>query len=137
MTIIQGDPAVAAPSYSPQFEKATFDKVAWRLIPFLFICYIVAFLDRVNVGFAQLQMAPELQFSDAVYGFGAGVFFIGYSAVSHARLGPGTRRGCAHSAGIAASRFIAKKPAHNRVSLLRESDRAAAGKAVAQLGVVD
>jgi MFS family permease len=67
-----------ATNYTPQFEKATFDKAAWRLIPFLFICYIVAFLDRVNVGFAKLQMAPDLQFSDAVYGFGAGVFFIGY-----------------------------------------------------------
>jgi len=63
---------------SPAFEKATFDKVAWRLIPFLFLCYIVAFLDRVNVGFAKLQMAPDLAFSDVVYGFGAGVFFIGY-----------------------------------------------------------
>ncbi|MDG4475471.1 MFS transporter [Thiovibrio frasassiensis] len=63
---------------SPQFEKATFDKVAWRLIPLLFCCYIVAFLDRVNIGFAKLQMAPELGFSDAVYGFGAGIFFIGY-----------------------------------------------------------
>jgi MFS family permease len=60
------------------FEKATYDKVAWRLIPFLFICYVVAFLDRVNVGFAKLQMAPDLQFSDVVYGFGAGIFFIGY-----------------------------------------------------------
>ena len=63
---------------SPQFEKATYDKVAWRLIPFLFICYVVAFLDRVNVGFAKLQMAPDLAFSDTVYGFGAGIFFIGY-----------------------------------------------------------
>ena len=69
---------MAAADYTAQFEKATFDKVAWRLIPFLFICYIVAFLDRVNVGFAKLQMAPELQFSDAIYGFGAGIFFIGY-----------------------------------------------------------
>jgi MFS family permease len=69
---------VPAVNFSPQFEKATFDKVAWRLIPFLFLCYIVAFLDRVNVGFAKLQMAPDLQFSDAIYGFGAGVFFIGY-----------------------------------------------------------
>ena len=65
-------------NYSPEFEKATFDKIAWRLIPFLFICYIVAFLDRVNVGFAKLQMAGDLKFSDAAYGFGAGVFFIGY-----------------------------------------------------------
>jgi MFS family permease len=61
-----------------EFEKATFDKVASHLVPFLFICYIVAFLDRVNVGFAKLQMAGDLHFSDAVYGFGAGIFFIGY-----------------------------------------------------------
>ena len=60
------------------FEKATFDKVAAKLIPFLFVCYIVAFLDRVNVGFAKLQMAGDLNFSDAIYGFGAGIFFIGY-----------------------------------------------------------
>ncbi len=48
------------------------------MIPLLFSCYIVAFLDRVNVGFAKLQMAGDLHFSDAVYGFGAGIFFIGY-----------------------------------------------------------
>jgi MFS family permease len=63
---------------SPEFEKATYFKVACRLIPFLFLCYIVAFLDRVNVGFAKLQMAGDLGYSDAMYGFGAGVFFIGY-----------------------------------------------------------
>jgi MFS family permease len=62
----------------PLDEHATYAKVTWRLIPFLFLCYIVAFLDRVNVGFAKLQMAPDLGFSDAVYGFGAGIFFIGY-----------------------------------------------------------
>jgi MFS family permease len=59
-------------------EQATFAKVARRLIPLLFLGYIVAFLDRVNVGFAKLQMAGDLAFSDAVYGFGAGIFFIGY-----------------------------------------------------------
>jgi MFS family permease len=59
-------------------EQATFAKVAKRLVPLLFLGYIVAFLDRVNVGFAKLQMAGDLQFSDAVYGFGAGIFFIGY-----------------------------------------------------------
>ena len=63
---------------SSEFESATYGKVASRLIPFLFLCYIVAFLDRVNVGFAKLQMAGDLKFSDAVYGFGAGIFFIGY-----------------------------------------------------------
>src|SRR5262245_54868418 len=61
-----------------QFEEATYKKVVFRLIPFLFLCYIVAFLDRVNVGFAKLQMASDLQFSDLVYGVGAGIFFIGY-----------------------------------------------------------
>ncbi|HWA14697.1 MAG TPA: MFS transporter, partial [Burkholderiales bacterium] len=54
-----------ATTITPEFEKATYDKIAWRLIPFLFLCYVVAFLDRVNVGFAKLQMAPDLQFSDA------------------------------------------------------------------------
>ncbi|MFO1319811.1 MAG: MFS transporter [Burkholderiales bacterium] len=69
---------MANATVSPEFEEATFKKVGARLIPFLFACYIVAFLDRVNVGFAKLQMAPDLKFSDAVYGFGAGIFFIGY-----------------------------------------------------------
>jgi sugar phosphate permease len=59
------------------FEEATYLKVTWRLIPLLLLCYIVAYLDRVNVGFAKLQMAGELGFSDAVYGLGAGMFFIG------------------------------------------------------------
>jgi len=63
---------------TPQFEEATYKKAASRLIPFLFLCYIIAFLDRVNVGFAKLQMAGDLKYSDAIYGFGAGIFFIGY-----------------------------------------------------------
>lgn len=61
-----------------QLLDATFNKVAWRLLPFLFVCYFFAYLDRVNVGFAKLQMLSDLAFSDAVYGLGAGVFFIGY-----------------------------------------------------------
>jgi D-galactonate transporter len=60
------------------FESATYAKVGWRLIPFLMLLYFVAYLDRVNVGFAQLQMKSDLGFSDAVYGFGAGIFFLGY-----------------------------------------------------------
>jgi D-galactonate transporter len=59
-------------------EEAIYRKVGWRLIPFLFLCYIVAYLDRVNVGFAKLQMLTDLKFSEATYGLGAGIFFIGY-----------------------------------------------------------
>jgi D-galactonate transporter len=60
------------------FETATYAKVTWRLLPFLFICYVAAYLDRVNVGFAKLQMLSDLKFSESVYGLGAGIFFIGY-----------------------------------------------------------
>ncbi|MBB4844957.1 D-galactonate transporter [Paucibacter oligotrophus] len=59
-------------------EERSYRKVAWRLIPFLFLCYVLAYLDRVNVGFAKLQMLSDLKFSDTVYGLGAGIFFIGY-----------------------------------------------------------
>jgi MFS family permease len=63
---------------SVEFENATYAKVARRILPLLFAGYFLAILDRVNVGFAKLQMASELGLSDAVYGFGAGVFFVGY-----------------------------------------------------------
>jgi len=62
----------------PPSETLLYNRIFWRIIPFLFLCYVTAFLDRVNVGFAKLQMAEHLGFSDAVYGFGAGIFFIGY-----------------------------------------------------------
>lgn len=55
-----------------------YSKVTWRLLPFLFLCYVFAYLDRVNVGFAKLQMMNDLGLSEAVYGMGAGVFFAGY-----------------------------------------------------------
>ncbi len=54
-----------------------FSKVAWRLIPYLFLLYILAYLDRVNVGFAALQMQHDLGLSNTVYGAGAGIFFLG------------------------------------------------------------
>lgn len=49
-----------------------------RLIPSMFLLYIVVYLDRINIGFAALQMNRDLGFGDAVYGLGAGIFFIGY-----------------------------------------------------------
>jgi ACS family tartrate transporter-like MFS transporter len=58
--------------------RAVIRKVSVRLLPFLFTLYVVAYLDRVNVGFAALQMKSALRFSDSVYGFGAGIFFVGY-----------------------------------------------------------
>src|ERR1700722_19579248 len=53
-------------------------KVAWRLIPFLGLLYLLAFLDRVNVGFAALTMNADLKFSASTFGTGAGIFFLGY-----------------------------------------------------------
>ena len=60
-------------------QAQVYRRVSLRLIPFLFICYVAAYLDRINIGFAQLQMKADLGFSDAVYGLGAGIFFFGYA----------------------------------------------------------
>ncbi|WP_244850851.1 MFS transporter [Caballeronia sp. SL2Y3] len=60
------------------FEAKTYAKVGRRLIPFLMLCYLGAYLDRVNVGFAKLQMLNDLRFSETIYGVGAGIFFLGY-----------------------------------------------------------
>ncbi len=65
-------------SLTSPLEKRAVRRITIRLIPFMFILYIVAYLDRVNVGFAALQMNAELQLSHAVFGFGSGIFFIGY-----------------------------------------------------------
>jgi D-galactonate transporter len=63
----------------PLSEDPLYAKVAWRIIPLLFLCYIAAYLDRVNVGFAKLQMQSDVAgLSDTVYGIGAGIFFVGY-----------------------------------------------------------
>ncbi|TBU82897.1 MFS transporter [Pseudomonas daroniae] len=59
-------------------SRELYRKVTWRLIPFLCFCYLAAYLDRINVGFAKLQMLGDLQFSEAAYGLGAGLFFVGY-----------------------------------------------------------
>ena len=68
----------AVPSDAVNGADRTYSKVIWRFMPLLFVCYVVAYLDRVNVGFAKLNMLKDLGFSDAAYGFGAGVFFVGY-----------------------------------------------------------
>jgi MFS transporter, ACS family, tartrate transporter len=70
--------SLLAASTKADVATATLRKVTLRLIPFLFLLYIVAWLDRVNVGFAALQMNSDLGFSSAAFGFGSGVFFLGY-----------------------------------------------------------
>ena len=60
-------------------SDATHARVVWRLMPLLLICYVFAHLDRINIGFAKLQMSADLHFSDTVYGLGAGLFFVAYA----------------------------------------------------------
>jgi ACS family tartrate transporter-like MFS transporter len=64
-------------------EESAIRKLRRRLIPFLFVLYIAAWLDRVNVGFAALQMNDALRFSAAAFGFGSGIFFLGLDCQDH------------------------------------------------------
>ena len=74
--------------------NSVYRRITLHLIPFIFICYLFNYLDRVNVGFAKLQMLDALKFSETVYGLGAGIFFIGYvlcglpSNLALTRFGP-------------------------------------------------
>jgi MFS transporter, ACS family, tartrate transporter len=63
----------------PIDAEVLYRKLAWHLLPPMYLLYILAYLDRMNVGFAQLQMRDALGFSDTIYGFGAGIFFLGYT----------------------------------------------------------
>ena len=69
--------AEAAPA-PPLANSALYCKIAWRIMPVMLAAYIVAYIDRVNVGFAKLQMLSDLHFSETTYGIGAGIFFLGY-----------------------------------------------------------
>ncbi len=82
-TIITTEIPIMAHSPAPDqgtdsTRNALYRRITLRLIPFIFICYLFNYLDRVNVGFAKLQMLDALKFSETVYGLGAGIFFIGY-----------------------------------------------------------
>ncbi len=68
----------AAPRVERSIQESAYRKVAFRLVPFLMVCYVGNYLDRVNVGFAKLQMVSDLRFSETIYGLGAGIFFVGY-----------------------------------------------------------
>jgi D-galactonate transporter len=68
-------------SLTPTTDAASnrlYRKIAFRILPILFFAYVIAYIDRVNVGFAKLQMLGDLKFSESVYGIGAGIFFLGY-----------------------------------------------------------
>ncbi|MDR5767556.1 MULTISPECIES: MFS transporter [unclassified Caballeronia] len=73
MDALYGEEAVRQTDMSRTYYRAY-----WRLLPLSLICYLVAYLDRVNVGFAKLQMLDALRFDDAIYGLGSGIFFAGY-----------------------------------------------------------
>ena len=76
--MITSDLANVAVSENARTEEAVYAHVTRRIIPFLCLCFVVAFVDRVNISFAKLQMLQDLHFSETVYGLGAGVFFIAY-----------------------------------------------------------
>jgi MFS transporter, ACS family, tartrate transporter len=61
-----------------EVEQRTLRKISWRIVPFIMLLYFIAYIDRVNIGFASLTMNKDLGFSSAVFGFGAGIFFLGY-----------------------------------------------------------
>ena len=71
-------PGAFAAGTGPATLEGAYRKATWRLIPFIFVCYLFNYLDRVNVGFAKLDMLDALRFSETIYGLGAGIFFIGY-----------------------------------------------------------
>ena len=62
----------------PEIETRTMAKVAWRLVPFLMLCYFIAYLDRVNIGFAGASMSKDLGLSASIFGGASGIFFIAY-----------------------------------------------------------
>src|SRR5262245_26970098 len=72
------DALVTVTSQDDSVRVRAIRRVKRRLVPFLAFLYFIAYLDRVNVGFAALQMNAALGFSSSVYGFGAGIFFVGY-----------------------------------------------------------
>lgn len=74
MTVATSRSAVLAASDT----AAIYNKITWKLIPFLCLCYLAAYLDRINIGLAKLQMSSDLAMSETAFGFGAGLFFVGY-----------------------------------------------------------
>ena len=66
------------PDVATEQGRATISRVVGRLVPFIFLCYVIAYIDRVNIGFAKAELQRDLGLSDAAYGLGGGLFFLGY-----------------------------------------------------------
>lgn len=71
-------PAITLADLNPSDVDATYRKLSLRILPFLFICYVLGFIDRVNISFAHLEFSADIGLSEAAYGFGVGLFFVGY-----------------------------------------------------------
>ena len=69
---------MATPAQAAPDERAIVRKITWRILPFVFVLYIISYLDRANIGYAALQMNKELALSSEAFGFVSGIFFIGY-----------------------------------------------------------
>src|SRR4026208_765762 len=67
------------PKFTAEFQRSTIVRVSWRLLPLIVVSYLVAYIDRTNVAFAALTMNKDLGISSYMYGWGAGIFFIGYA----------------------------------------------------------
>lgn len=113
-------PQPTSQAQAKDLGATVYRKIAWRLIPYIFVLYILAYLDRVNVGFAALEMKRDLHLSDTVYGTGAGIFFLGSSLFdlpSNLALGKvGPRRWIARimiTWGIIATCMMFVKGAHS------------------------
>src|SRR6266478_2683733 len=69
-------PTTSAPL--PRIETETMRRITWRLLPFFMLCYFISYVDRVNAGFAALQMNKDLGLTQAAFGAGGGLFYIAY-----------------------------------------------------------
>lgn len=72
---------MTSPNAPTSVERSTLRTVTTRLLPFLMVCYVIAFIDRTNISVASLQMNPDIGLSDAAYGLGAGIFFLSYTVL--------------------------------------------------------
>jgi ACS family tartrate transporter-like MFS transporter len=79
MRLLDREHAMAIAQTDRDLERTAMTKVMWRIVPLILVAYLMAYMDRVNVSFAALQMNDDLKFSASIYGLGAGLFFLAYA----------------------------------------------------------